>query len=174
VDGEVKYYDVADGKGLAVVGPGAGKDEVPIGYGTWRQETLDAHGGWIASASDLVKFAAALDLVDGGRKSRSGLLSAANVRLLFSPQVTITKPGEEGSKGVYYGLGWQLKNEDDVLIPRHGGALPCTAASLMHFPDGTNLAMLTNLGQRPDRSFLGRSLEEPLTKLVREVKTWPA
>ena len=44
----------------------------------------------------------------------------------------------------------------------------------MHFPDGTNLAVLTNLGQSPDGKFLGRSLEEPLTKLVREVKSWPA
>ena len=173
-EGEVRYYDVHDGQGLASVGPGAGKDQVPISYGVWRQETLDAHGGWIASAIDLVKFAAALDLTDGGRKTRSGLLSPANVRLMFSPQVTITKPGDGDSQGVYYGLGWQLRNEDDVLVPRHGGALPCTAASLMHFPDGTNLAMLTNLGQRPDGTFLGRSLEEPLTKLVREVKTWPA
>jgi N-acyl-D-amino-acid deacylase len=171
-DGEVKYYDVHDGQGLAIVGPGAGKDQVPISYGTWRQETLDAHGGWIASAVDLVKFAAAFDLIDGGRKSRSGLLSPANVRLMFSPQVTITKPAD-GSGGQYYGLGWSLRNEEGLLIPRHGGALACTAASLMHFPDGTNLAMLTNLGQRPDGTFLGRSLEGPLTKLVRETKTWP-
>jgi len=66
-----------------------------------------------------------------------------------------------------------LKNENDQLVARHGGALACTAATLMHFPDGTNLAMLTNLGQTPDGKFLGRSLEEPLTKLVRETKTWP-
>ena len=41
-EGEVQYYDVHDATGLAVVGPGAGKDQVPISYGTWRQETLDA------------------------------------------------------------------------------------------------------------------------------------
>jgi N-acyl-D-amino-acid deacylase len=172
--GEVKYYDVHNGKGLATVGPGAGKDEVPISYGVWRQETLDAHGGWIASVIDLVNFGAAFDLVDDGRKTRGGLLKAATARLLFSPQVTITKPEPGGSTGVYYGLGWQLKNEDNLLVARHGGALPCTAASLMHFPDGTNLAVLTNLGQSPDGKFLGRSLEEPLSKLVREVKDWPA
>jgi N-acyl-D-amino-acid deacylase len=173
-DGEVKYYDVHNGKGLATVGPGAGKDEVPVSYGVWRQETLDAHGGWIASAIDLVKFGAALDLVDGGRKTRGALLKSATARLMFSPQTTVTKPGENGGSGVYYGLGWQLRNEDDVLVARHGGALACTAASLMHFPDGTNLAVLTNLGQSPDGKFLGGSMVDPLTKLVRETKSWPA
>jgi N-acyl-D-amino-acid deacylase len=172
-DGEVKYYDVKDASGLAVVGPGAGQDEVPISYGTWRQETLDAHGGWIASAGDLVKFAAAFDLGDGGRKTRGGLLKAATARLMFSPQTAINRPEGGGPSSAWYGLGWMLKNENDELVARHGGALPCTAASLMHFPDGTNLAMLTNLGQTPEGKFLGRSLEEPLTKLVRETKTWP-
>ena len=171
-DGEVKYYDIRGGKGMAVVGPGAGKDEVAISYGTWRQETLDSHGGWIASAIDLVKFGAASDLIDGGRKSRGGLLSAANVRLMFSPQTSIPRR-DDGTGGGYYGLGWTLKNEDGLLVARHGGALACTAASLMHFPDGTNLAMLTNLGQTPDGKFLGRWLEEPLTGLVRGVTTWP-
>jgi N-acyl-D-amino-acid deacylase len=173
-DGEVKYYDVHDGKGLATTGPGAGKEQVPISYGVWRQETLDAHGGWIASAMDLVKFAAAFDLTDGGRKTRGGLLKAATARLMFSPQTAISRPEGGGGASAYYGLGWMLKNENDLLVARHGGALACTAASLMHFPDGTNLAVLTNLGQSPDGKFLGRSLEEPVTKLVREVKSWPA
>jgi len=172
-EGEVRYYDVHNGKGVATVGPGAGKDEVPISYGVWRQETLDAHGGWIASAIDLVKFGAAFDFVDGGRKTRGALLKAATARLMFSPQTTITKPGDGGSAGVYYGLGWNLRNEDDVLVARHGGALACTAASLMHFPDGINLAVLTNLGQSPDGKFLGGSMVDPLTKLIRETKTWP-
>ena len=170
--GEVSYYDIKGGKGTAVVGPGAGQDEVKISYGTWRQETLDAHGGWIASAIDLVKFAAGFDLIDSGRKSRSGLLSAANVRLMFSPQTSIPKR-DDGTGGGYYGLGWTLKNEGGLLVARHGGALACTAASLMHFPNGTNLAMLTNLGQTPEGKFLGRSLEEPLTRLVRGITKWP-
>jgi N-acyl-D-amino-acid deacylase len=174
VDGEVKYYDVNSGRGLAITGPGAGKDQVPISYGVWRQETLDSHGGWIASTTDLVKFGAALDLVEGGRKSRSGLLNAANIRLMFSPQATITKPGDDGSPGVYYGFGWTLKKESDELVARHGGALACTAAALMHFPEGINVAVLTNLGQSPDGKFLQREIEGPVTDIVRKVESWPA
>ena len=58
-------------------------------------------------------------------------------------------------------------------IARHGGALPCTAASLMHFPGGTNLAVLLNLGQDKNGKFLGRGIEGPLTDVVRSVKDWP-
>ena len=173
-EGEVKYYVAQDETAIAVVGPGAGKEKVPVAYGSWRQETLDAHGGWIASAVDLVKFAAALDLVDGGRKSRSGLLKAANVRLMHSPQATIVRGELNGKGAVFYGLGWNLREEDGLLVARHGGSLPCTASSLMHFPSGTNLAVLFNQGRTADGKPLGRMIEEPLTELVRGIEKWPA
>jgi N-acyl-D-amino-acid deacylase len=82
-EGEVRYYDVRGGKGKAIVGPGAGEHEVPISYGVWRQETLDAHGGWIASAPDLARFAAAFDLVEGGERTRGGLLKSETVRQMY-------------------------------------------------------------------------------------------
>jgi N-acyl-D-amino-acid deacylase len=171
-DEEVKYYDVNGAQKLAIVGPGAGASEVPISYGTWRQETLDAHGGWIASASDLAKFAAAFDSTGG--ELRSKLLSEDSVRRMFSPAVKM-KPaaGSTVTGDRFYGLGWMIepgRSERD-FVARHGGALPCTAASLMHFPHGVNLAVLTNLGQSPDGKFLGRQLEPPLTELVK--KHWP-
>jgi N-acyl-D-amino-acid deacylase len=173
-EGEVKYYVVKEEDDIAVVGPGAGKEVPPMAYGAWRQETLDAHGGWIASATDLARFGAALDLVDGGRKSRGGLFKVATVRLMFSPQATIERAELGGAGGVYYGLGWALREEDGLLVARHAGSLPCTASSLMHFPDGTNLAVLFNIGRTPDNQPLGKPIEESLTKLVREVEKWPA
>ena len=56
--GEVKYYDRHTGK--AVLGPNLGK-QVPAPYGAWNLEAMDAHGGWIASAVDVARFASALD-----------------------------------------------------------------------------------------------------------------
>jgi hypothetical protein len=78
----------------------------------------------------------------------------------------------------HYGYGWLLKEEADAdgkmaTVARHGGALPCTASSLMHFPNGLNVAVLFNLGQSADGKFLGRRVEEPLTRRIREIKTWP-
>jgi N-acyl-D-amino-acid deacylase len=170
----VKYYVVKEEDDLAVVGPGAGKEKARMAYGAWRQETLDSHGGWIASATDLAKFAAALDLVDGGRKSRAGLLNAGIVRLMFSPQATITRADPGGSGGVYYGLGWQLTEDNGLLVARHAGSLPCTASNLMHFPDGVNLAVLFNIGRNKDDKPLGPLIEGPLTEVVNTIEKWPA
>src|SRR5262245_7754231 len=141
VDGEVRYYDVQNGKGTAIVGPGAGEKEVAISYGTWRQETLDAHGGWIASAPDLAKFAAAFDWLDDGKRTREGLLKPESVRLMFSRHSAIPSAEDKTKIAAHYGYGWVVKEEPDAsgssaTVARHGGALPCTAASLMHFPDG--------------------------------------
>ena len=44
--GEVRYYD---GEGIAIMGPHIGMRE-PEPYGCWCLESMDSHGGWIASA----------------------------------------------------------------------------------------------------------------------------
>ena len=172
-EGEVRYYAVDDKTGKATVGPGAGEKEVPLSYGVWRQETLDAHGGWIASAPDLAKFAAAFDYTDDASTTKK-LLTRESVDLMLGPQVMITA-ATDAKPARFYGLGWFLEpaNGQRAFIARHGGALACTAASLMHFPDGTNLAVLFNLGQDKEGKFLGRGIEGPLTDVVRSIKEWP-
>jgi N-acyl-D-amino-acid deacylase len=175
-DGEVRYYGVNGEQGTAVVGPGAGEAKVPVSYGVWRQETLDAHGGWIASASDLAKFAAAFDYDAGSGQTRAKLLTAESVRLMFGAHVQ-TSPATDDKPARFYGLGWFIEPalaEGGQPTARHGGALPCTAASLMHFPDGTNVAVLFNLGQDKEGKFLGRGIEGPLTELIRSIDEWPA
>src|SRR5205085_2270183 len=101
-------------------------------------------GGWITSASDLVKFAAAFDMVNG--KTRSGLLTPETVKLMYQPHAEMRK-ATASQPAQSYGLGWMLKGEGSKLVASHGGALACTASLLLHFPDGINLAVLTNLGK---------------------------
>jgi N-acyl-D-amino-acid deacylase len=172
-EGEVRYYDVRGQPGKAIVGPGAGEKEVPVSYGVWRQETLDSHGGWIASAPDLARFAAAFDY-DDADGTRANLLTGNSVRDMIGTQVMITA-ATDARPARFYGLGWFIEPapNERAFIARHGGALPCTAASLMHFPDGTNLAVLFNLGQDKEGKFLGRGIEGPLTDVVRSIKQWP-
>lgn len=170
-DGEVRYYDAKGGSGTATVGPGAGEKKVPISYGVWRQETLDSHGGWIASAPDLAKFAAAFDL-NGSGQPRSKLLSAESIRLMYKPAVKMTRAAGSTVMGDrFYSFGWMVEPgaSEVTFTARHGGALACTAASLMHFPSGVNLAILTNLGQDADGKFLGRQIEPSLTELIHKL-----
>ncbi len=57
---EVKYYDSKHRTSRAISGPHIGK-EAPLPYGVECIETMDANGGWIASAVDLMRFAVSLD-----------------------------------------------------------------------------------------------------------------
>ncbi len=59
-EGEVCYYIEKDAKGRNVMSAD-GPDSVSIPYGFASPQTMDGHGGWIASAVDLARFAAALD-----------------------------------------------------------------------------------------------------------------
>ena len=168
-EGEVHYYDVNEKKETAVTGPEAGKDKVPLSYGVWRQETLDSHGGWIASSIDLAKFAAAFDIVGEGKdaKTRGGLLKPETVRDMLAPHAVMNRPGPDGKGGQDYGFGWMLRADSEGrMTMRHGGALACTASSLIHFSNNISLAVLFNLGQSPDGKFLGREIDGPLIELV--------
>src|SRR5262249_44742178 len=56
--GEVTYYDERTGPAVM----GAIGTRVSLPYGTWSLEAMDSHGGWLASAADLVRFASAFDV----------------------------------------------------------------------------------------------------------------
>ncbi len=51
------YYQ--PGKGKSVFQNDLG-EEVPMPYGSWNLEAMDAHGGWLSTAEDLARFASAL------------------------------------------------------------------------------------------------------------------
>ena len=75
-DGEVKYY--ASGMSEAVLGPNRG-ELVSLPYGAWNHEAIAAHGGWLASAEELVQFAAAFD-----RPAKCRILSEKSIKDMFA------------------------------------------------------------------------------------------
>jgi CubicO group peptidase (beta-lactamase class C family) len=137
--GEVKYYDTD--KGPAVLGPQLGK-LVPEPYGAWYLEAMDAHGGWIASAPDLIQFATAFD-----RPAQCKILQAKSIAQMFARPQGLAgytpkgKPLEE-----YYGCGWSVRptNSGSKRIIWHDGSLPGTATLLVGRDDGMTWAALFN------------------------------
>src|SRR5947208_3290442 len=75
---EVRYYDPNDRKANAVLGPNVGKP-VPVPYGAWYLEAMDAHGGWISSAPDLVRFGSAFD-----HPEKCKVLKADSIKTMFA------------------------------------------------------------------------------------------
>ena len=61
--GEVHYVDPDSPTGQCVF-PNLSSRSVPSPYGAWCLESMDSHGGWIASAVDLVRFGSAIDYPD--------------------------------------------------------------------------------------------------------------
>jgi N-acyl-D-amino-acid deacylase len=138
--GEVKYYDA--GEGRAVRGPQFGK-KVPFPYGAWNLEAMDAHGGWIASAVDVARFASALD-----EPKRFPALGGERIKNWFSP-VYIFNGGFNGTS-------------TQMARPKINGV---TWAVLFNSRYGESQ------GKNP--KDLVELIEPELTKAAQDVKQWP-
>jgi N-acyl-D-amino-acid deacylase len=155
---EVRYYD--PGLAGSVFENERGKQR-SAPYGAYQLDVLDSHGGWIASATDLVKFASAFD-----DPAKCPLLKAESVRAMFTPP-----PGKVSE--TYYALGWQVRPVGDQKTAWHTGSLPGTSTILIRRYDGLNIAVLFNSRVSPTAQHLTRELEGPLHKALDDVRDWP-
>ena len=167
-EGESRYY-TTDTKEAPNVFPD-GSRKVPWPYGGFHLEAMDAHGGWIASAIDLVRFAAAMD-----DPEHSPLLKADSWKEMFTPPPAPVSRREDGVlNSVFYGCGWQVrpKNKTGRINFWHNGSLPGTASMLVRRGDGISYAVLFN--QRSENLKLGDSAIDPaLYAAADSVKKWP-
>jgi len=139
---EVRYYGAP---GRPAVQPSAfpGEGYVVPAYGAIHMEALDAHGGWIATAEDLVRFSTAVD----GQRGPSLLTPATVQAMLETPQPPPAAAGGAGAGNTESttGLGWVVARENGGVSWSHAGALEDTCASwLGRTPDGLALAVVTN------------------------------
>lgn len=124
----------------------AGKlpDLVDRQYGAWALEVMDAHGGWVSSAPDLVAFAAGV--LNGNTELLGGDTVAT---MLKRPQHT------DDSAGFWYGCGWNVRPVGDAgFNVWHNGALDGTASLLVRRWNGDTWAVLFNT----DKSVAGERL----------------
>jgi len=166
--GEVRYYDMKNRTGPAVMGPELGKP-VPLPYGAWCLEAMDAHGGWLASAVDLVRFASALDPT-----ARRPLLNSASMQtLLACPEGAAGHDAEGKPKAVYYGCGWSVRQAGRGHNTWHTGALAGTSTLLVRRHDGFCWAVLFNTRQGEKGRDLAAVVDPLVHKAVNAVTQWP-
>jgi N-acyl-D-amino-acid deacylase len=170
VEGEVCYYTPRPETGMAVVGTPVGRP-VPRPYGTWCLETMDAHGGWLGSAIDLVRFGSLLQI-----NRNPGLLSPEmHAAMHQPPHMQKDEEGDGARKEPYYALGWQVRQvgEAGQCNLWHSGALPGVSTLLVLRHDGFCWAALfntsfTSKGRRPADEIDGR-----IHAAVDKVPHWP-
>jgi N-acyl-D-amino-acid deacylase len=159
---EVCYYHFKEKELADPVFPYV-KDKVAWPDGGFYLEAMDAHGGWIASAVDLVKFAAAVE----GR-GRDALLRSESIAAMTAPP----EPNVWKGKDSHYGFGWNVRRDGQDANWWHTGSLPGTMALLVRAHNGMSWAVLLNT--RPEKAGgLQRELDAGCWKAAAEVTEWP-
>jgi N-acyl-D-amino-acid deacylase len=158
----VFYDDETPGETTPSVFP---SDTEPVSwcYGGFHLEAMDAHGGWLASPIDLVRFATAID----GRRGQA-LLSESMLREMS------TRPSYAGDDA-YVGLGWNVRPTGDDANWWHTGSLPGTSALLVRTHHGFAWAAVFN--DRPanhrQRSAFHQELDALFWEAIAEVSGLP-
>jgi N-acyl-D-amino-acid deacylase len=158
--GEVRYYD---GATAASVFPGGG--QVPVAYGGFHLEAMDAHGGWVASTVDLLRFTTGVD----GRPEPPDLLAPASVALMIAPP---PPPLWVGS-AYHYGLGWLVRPTGGDANWWHGGSLPGTSTLLVRSYHGVAWAALFNRRASNASGSFADALDALLWDALAGVTAWP-
>ena len=143
-------------------------EKVPVPYGGFYLEAMDAHGGWIGSVQDLAHLAAALDT--GNAK---GLLKSTTLATMYAPPEAPAWRKKSGElSDAYYGCGWMVRPMGKGANYWHSGSLPGTATLLVRRWDGLSWVVLFN--QRSDQRLLPDSAIDPaLHRAADRVTEWP-
>src|SRR5262249_22912639 len=149
---EVHYYDYP-GAPLAVSVFPDQPGSVPAPYGGFYLEAMDAHGAWIASPVDLLRFQVRVD----GLAAPADLIGAApRIDLLADPHVPSCNP--DGSTmpddpGSWYGFGFAVNQYGNYW---HAGALPGTATEDAILANGYSWAAFFNMRPADGDGFATR------------------
>jgi CubicO group peptidase (beta-lactamase class C family) len=116
---------------------------------------MDSHGGWLASAGDLVRFAVHVDGFDDAPST----LAAETIRLM----TTSTAANPE------YARGWQVNHRHNWW---HAGTLPGTVAIMVRTASGLCWAALANSRRRG--AGMEGALDAMMWEMARKVPAWQA
>lgn len=173
---EVTYYGNAGATGPCVFTPNVGQ-QVPWPYGGWNLEAMDAHGGWIGSASDLVRLAMSLE-----PQSREPLLTADGLKTMWErPSGAAGHQPDGQPKAVHYGLGWFVRTfpSGDKINVWHTGSLDGTSTLFVRRHDGFCWAVLFNsrTGFNPETMKFdvvpSAAIDSAIHQAVDAVREWP-
>src|ERR1051326_2116374 len=156
-------------EGQAVAGNRRRREQVPWTYGGFCLESMDAHGGWIASAVDLARFAAALH-----DAQHSPLLKPETIQTMHMPPAPPVSRNDDGSlKDHFYGCGWLVRpvGGEGKANYWHTGSLPGTYTLLVRRHDGVSWAILFN--QRSDGKLPDSEIDPALHGAANAVNDWP-
>ena len=162
-NGEATYYGFP-GQELGYSAVPNTPRRVPWPDGGFHLRTIDAHGGWVASAIDLARFATS---VEGSRPPQA--IEPQSVRTM------VARPdlGQWQGSSYYYGMGWLVRPVRSDANWWHDGSLPGTYALVVRSHDGFTWAFLVN-SRSEEWSKFGQEVDRLIWQGIGEVINWPA
>jgi CubicO group peptidase (beta-lactamase class C family) len=165
--GEVHYYDFS-ADGLAAPVFSNMTKNVAWPYGGFYLEAMDSHGGWIASAIDLVRFAMSVD----GAKPPAFLKPETLQMMLARPALPLWPTGQN-----YYALGWSVNNGNWF----HAGLLPGSTTLLVRPSYGSAYSGVcwavvfnTWYGTDENNTEFSTEFDNGLWQALSKVTSWPS
>ena len=128
---------------------------IPFPYGGFNIEAMDAHGGWIASARDLVRLLVAVD----GYGTKPDILNQTSIQLMITPSTA--------NSG--YGMGWAVNPGGNWW---HVGGLPGTSSILVRTSNGLGWAVLFNTRPSNSQNFIVQ-MDNMVWEAIKKIDDWP-
>jgi|688.fasta_scaffold01868_7 CubicO group peptidase (beta-lactamase class C family) len=141
-DEEVTYYDRQQRRQTSLYPQDQGA-EVDLPYGAENFEAFEAHGGWISTTSDLLKFASLLVPL----KNQEKVLSQDSISFIAErPPGAAGFDEEKKPRATYHGLGWMVR---PILNRKRSGPATALSANLWHagFIAGTEALLVHRYDQ---------------------------
>lgn len=164
---ELRYHEQRGASAVRSVLPTA-RAQVPAPYGGFHLEAMDAHGQWVMSAADYVRFLATLD---GTRQP--ALLTPASIALLTArPAPPLTQ-----DTATYYGLGTNVRPINGRAGTGanwwHSGSLAGTVTYSVRLASGWSWAACFNSRPPTGDNFTG-DIDRTINAALRAVTPPPA
>jgi len=147
---EVEYVG-GEGNNLSVYGDGR---SLPWEYGGMNVNAMDAHGGWVCTARDMITLLNAVD----GFATKPDILSKAAVDTMVKPSATSPN----------YAKGWQVNASNNWW---HTGAIPGTASEQVRASNGYTWTVIMN--HRNNTNNFWSALDNLGWNIISGTTSWP-
>ncbi len=133
-------------------------------YGTFNLENMDAHGGWLASAIELVRFATAFD-----KPENCKILSKKLIERMYALPENLSDDTYKAGDP-YYACGWNVRDYGKGQRNTwHSGSLPGTYTFMARWRSGIDCVVLFN-----KRGTGFNQIDPILNKAIHSIRQWPS
>lgn len=124
---------------------------------TLQMRRMDSHGGWIASAVDLMRFIVRVD----GEGKKKDILKKSTVKLMTTKSTANSN----------YAKGWGISGNNWS----HGGGMSGTSTFLKKKSNGISYVILTNFSKKYEEGETNHrdALKKALEDAFKEIQFWP-